>query len=102
MVTTDTLIWFVLACTVAVCVVSMLGVMSSVMRHQTQLHDLRSRVAQLQYSYTLQLARLHGHLDGIGAQEGEVGEVDILDDTGAVVTADELRPADAGGARRAA
>ena len=78
---TDTLIWIVLAGTGAVCIVSMLGVFSSVMRHETDLHNLRNRVAELQYRYSLQLARLHGHLE----DEEEVGEVDILDDDGQVI-----------------
>lgn len=80
MVTADGLIWIILAVTAAVCVVSMLGVFASVMRHETQLHDLRNRVASLQYSYTLQLARLHGHID---PADEEPGEVDVLEDDGA-------------------
>ncbi len=92
MVTPDTLIWMILAGTTVVCVLSMLGVFASVMRHQTELHDLRNRVAELQYRYTLQLARLHGHLD---AEEGEEGEVDILE-------ADSSLAADQGDPGRAA
>lgn len=84
MVTADGLIWIVLAVAIAVCVVSMLGVFASVMRHETQLHDLRNRVASLQYSYTLQLARLHGHID---PADEEPGAVDVLDDDGAPVEA---------------
>jgi hypothetical protein len=91
MVTTDTLIWLVLAATAAVCIVSMLGVFASVMYHETELHDLRNRVAELQYSYTLQLARLHGHI------EEEDGAVDIVEDTpagsaGAVEAAEAVEP----------
>lgn len=82
MLTTDTLIWLILGGTTVVCVLSVLGVFASVMRHQTDLHDLRNRVAELQYRYTLQLARLHGHIEG----EAEESEVDILDDQGNPVT----------------
>jgi hypothetical protein len=81
MLTTDTLIWMILSGTTVVCVLSMLGVFASVMRHQTDLHNLRNRVAELQYRYTLQLARLHGHIEA-EAEEIEVAEVDILDDQG--------------------
>tara|TARA_R110000782_G_scaffold54637_9_gene115515 strand:+ start:3839 stop:4144 length:306 start_codon:yes stop_codon:yes gene_type:complete len=101
MLPTESLIWIVLAGTGFVCVVSMLGVFSSIMRHETDLHNLRNRVAELQYSYSLQLARLHGHLD----HEDEVGEVDILDDDGSVIEAGEpvepLAPAGAPAARAA-
>lgn len=78
MLTTDTLIWIILAGTTVVCVLSMLGVFASVVRHQTDLHNLRNRVAELQYRYTLQLARLHGHVEA----EAEEGGVDILSDQG--------------------
>lgn len=78
MLTTDTLIWLILGGTTVVCVLSILGVFASVVRHQTDLHDLRNRVAELQYRYTLQLARLHGHVEA----EAESGGVDILDDQG--------------------
>lgn len=79
---TDTLIWVILGGTTAVCVVSMLGVFASIMRSQTQLHDLRNRVTALQYKYTLQLARLHGHID---APEPDEGGVDVLDAGGNVI-----------------
>lgn len=81
MITPDTFIWMILAGTTVVCVLSMLGVFASVMRHQTELHDLRNRVAELQYRYTLQLARLHGHID---AEEVEEGAVDILNTDGSL------------------
>lgn len=76
MLNTDTLIWLILGGTTVVCVLSILGVFASVAQHQTDLHDLRNRVAELQYRYTLQLARLHGHVEA----EPELGGVDILDD----------------------
>jgi hypothetical protein len=76
MLSTDTLIWMILAGTTVVCVLSILGVFASVVRHQTDLHDLRSRVAELQYGHNLQHARMHGHVDA----ESESGGVDILDD----------------------
>src|SRR5690606_27032828 len=78
MIGTDSLIWVILGVTTAVCVLSMLGVCSGVIRHETRLHDLRNRVAELQYRYTLQLARLHGHIE----DEAEEGEVDVLDAEG--------------------
>lgn len=80
MLSTDTLIWVILAATTAVCVVSMLGVFASVIRHETDLHNLRNRVTELRYSYTLQLARMHGHIE----EEEEVGAVDVLDEHGNV------------------
>ena len=98
MVTADGLIWIILAVTTVVCVVSMLGVFASVVRHETQLHDLRNRVASLQYSYTLQLARLHGHID---PADEEPGGVDVLDDDGAPAEAGPgpgLAVGEAGGA----
>lgn len=79
MLSTDTIIWIILAATGAVCVVSMLGVFASVLHHETELHDLRNRVAELRYSYTIQIARMHGHITD---EDGEEGEVDMLDDAG--------------------
>lgn len=79
MVTTDTLIWIILGITGVVCIVSMLGVFASIMSHETHLHDLRNRVAELQFKYTLQLARLHGH---VGAEDSDSDGVDILDESG--------------------
>lgn len=101
LITTDTMIWMILAATSAVCVVSMLGVFASVIRHETDLHDLRNRVTELRYSYTLQLARMHGH---IPEAEEELGEVDILDENGEIeaVEAVELDEAPAQGPARAA
>ncbi|RMH28556.1 MAG: hypothetical protein D6692_05205 [Planctomycetota bacterium] len=83
MVDTGTLLWLILGLTGTICVVSMLGVFSSVIRHETQLHDLRNRVSELHYEYALRLARLHGHID-----DDEEG-VDILDDNGAVMEVGE-------------
>lgn len=73
MLDTEALIWLILGGTGTVCVVSMLGVFASVMRHQTHLHDLRNRVSQLHYDYALRLARLQGQI------EDEEGEVDIIE-----------------------
>ncbi len=87
MLSTDTLIWLILGGTTVVCVLSMLGVFASVVRHQTDLHDLRNRVAELQYSYTLQLARLHGHIDA----ESDEGGVDIVDDSAPATPLGDLR-----------
>lgn len=100
MISTDTLIWVILAATTAVCVVSMLGVFASIIRHETDLHDLRNRVTELRYSYTLQLARMHGHI----TEEEEVGEVDVLDKNGEIeaVEAIELDDEPAPGPARAA
>lgn len=91
MLPTDTLIWIILTGTGAVCVISMLGVFASILRHETDLHDLRNRVAELRYRYSLQMARLHGQLE----EEDEIGEVDILDDDGAVIVpeGDEIQDA---------
>ena len=86
LITTDTLIWVILAATSAVCVVSMLGVFASVIRHETDLHDLRNRVTELRYSYTLQLARMHGQIE----EEEEIGAVDILDEDGNIETAEAV------------
>lgn len=83
MVTTDTLIWIILGTTGTVCVVSMLGVFASIMRHESHLHDLRNRVAELQFRYTVQLARLHGH---VGTDDSDSDGVDILDDSGRVMS----------------
>lgn len=77
MLSTDTIILAILAATGFVCVVSMLGVFASVMHHETELHDLRNRVAELRYSYTMQIARIHGHITD---EDAEPGEVDILDE----------------------
>jgi hypothetical protein len=78
MIGTETLIWIILAATVVVCVLSILGVFASIIRHETDLHDLRNRVSELQYRYTLQLARLHGHIE-----EEADGQVDIVEDDAA-------------------
>lgn len=83
MVDTGTLLWLILGLTGTICVISMLGVFSSVIRHETQLHDLRNRVSELHYQYALRLARLHGHID-----EDE-GEFDILDDEGGMIEVGE-------------
>lgn len=77
MLSTDAIIWMILAGTGFVCVVSMLGVFASVMHHETELHDLRNRVAELRYSYTMQIARMHGHITEDSADEGDV---DIVED----------------------
>lgn len=76
MIGTETLIWIILAATALVCVLSMLGVFASIIRHETDLHDLRNRVAELQFSYTLQLARLHGHIES----DESSSDVDIVED----------------------
>jgi hypothetical protein len=83
MVDTGTLLWLILGLSGTICVVSMLGVFSSVIRHETQLHDLRNRVSELHYEYALRLARLHGHIDD------DEGGVDILDENGAVMEVGE-------------
>lgn len=79
MLSTDAIIWMILAATGFVCVLSMLGVFASVMHHETELHDLRNRVAELRYSYTMQIARMHGH---ISEDDDEDGGVDIVEDAG--------------------
>lgn len=76
MIGTETLIWIILAATALVCVLSMLGVFASIIRHETDLHDLRNRVSELQFKYTLQLARLHGHIE----TEESDSDVDIVED----------------------
>lgn len=81
---TESLIWIILACTGTICVIAMLGIFANIMSYETQLHTLRNRVAELQYTYALRLARLHGHV-----KDDEVGEVDIVDDsTGEVLPID--------------
>ncbi|WP_420587950.1 hypothetical protein [Marivita sp.] len=88
---TESLIWIILACTGTICVISMLGVFANVMSYETQLHDLRNRVAELQYTYALRLARLHGHV-----KDDEVGQVDIVDEkTGKIVEPAQAQPAPA-------
>lgn len=76
MISTEGLIWIILAATALVCVLSMLGVFASIIRHETDLHDLRNRVAELQFKYTLQLARLHGHIEADEPQP----DVDIVEE----------------------
>lgn len=82
------LIWIVLGGAGGVSVLAMLGVFANIIRYESQLHDLRNRVADLQYGYALRLARLQGQ---VGDDEGEF---DIVDDEVSVAGKTEAPPAD--------
>lgn len=58
----------------AITVLAMMRVYANIVEHETDLHDLRNRIKQLQFERQLYLARLSGQ---IGPEEGEV---EILED----------------------
>jgi uncharacterized membrane protein (DUF106 family) len=74
MLSTPMLIIFVLCSTVTI--IAMLRVLTNIIEHETDLHDLRNRVKELQYQRELRNAQVQGK---IGVTQ-EIGEVEILDD----------------------
>jgi uncharacterized membrane protein (DUF106 family) len=58
----------------AITTLAMLSVFANVIQHETQLHDLRNRVKELQYNHAMYIARLSGAIP-------EEGEVEILSDS---------------------
>lgn len=80
------LLMFVLAS--AITVIAMLRVYANIIGHETDLHDLRNRVRQLQYDRQLYLARMQGQIS-------EESDVEIVEEPDAV-EAVELASAAAG------
>ncbi len=70
----NTVMLLVFAIASGLTVLAMLRVFTNIVEHETDLHDLRNRIKQLQFERQLYLARLHGHIGP------EIGEVEILDD----------------------
>ena len=68
---TAMLLMFVLAS--AITVIAMLRVYANIIGHETDLHDLRNRVRQLQYDRQLYLARMNGQIP-------EESDVDIIEE----------------------
>lgn len=62
---------FLLAC--GLTALAMMRVFTNIVDHQTELHDLRNQVKQLQYDQQLHLARIQGQID-------DEGDIEILDD----------------------
>lgn len=58
----------------AITVLAMMRVFTNIVEHETDLHDLRNRIKQLQFERQLYLARLHGHIG-----DEEEGEIEILE-----------------------
>lgn len=65
------LLMFMLAS--AITVIAMLRVYTNIIEHETDLHDLRNRVRQLQYERQLYLARIQGQIP-------EESDVDIIEE----------------------
>lgn len=72
---TAMLLLFVIAS--AVTVIAMLRVYTNIIEHETELHDLRNRVRQLQYDRQLHLARMHGQIP-------EESDVEIVSEPDAI------------------
>jgi len=62
----------------AVTVLAMLRVFTNIIEHETELHDLRTRVKQLQFDQQLYLARISGQIP-------EESSVEIIDDDPEIV-----------------
>lgn len=76
----------VLALIIAVAVLSSLHTLASLMRNEFHVHELKRNIARLQLRY---LASMQAEADG------ELGEVEILDDDGSVIEVDAADPMDA-------
>ena len=83
MVTLSTPMLIVLLVAGAITVISMLSVFANVIGHETQLHDLRNRVKDLQFQHAMYIATISGQIS-------KEGTVDILDEDGNV---EESEPA---------
>ncbi len=77
MVTLSTSMLVVLLVAGAITVISMLSVFANVIGHETQLHDLRNRVKDLQFQHAMYIATISGQIPREGA-------VEILDEDGNV------------------
>ena len=61
----------------AATVFAMMRVFTNIIEHETELHDLRNRIKQLQFEQQLYLARLHGQIS-------EEADVEIIEDDGPI------------------
>ena len=68
---TGMLIVFVFAS--AITVFAMMRVFTNIVEHETDLHDLRNRIKQLQFDRQLYMARIAGHI-------GPEDDVEIVED----------------------
>ena len=62
----------------AVTVIAMMRVLTNIIEHETDLHDLRNRVKELQYQRELRNAQIQGKI-GVSSGPGEVEIVEEID-----------------------
>ena len=73
MIPLSTAMLVILALSGTITVFAMMRVFTNIIEHETDLHDLRNRIKQLQFERQLYLARLSGHIP-------EEGDIEVLDD----------------------
>jgi predicted RNase H-related nuclease YkuK (DUF458 family) len=73
MIPLSTAMLVILALSGTITVFAMMRVFTNIIEHETDLHDLRNRIKQLQFERQLYLARLSGHIP-------EESDIEILND----------------------
>lgn len=73
-------VWMVLAIAIAMVVLAVLGILSSMIRHHDEALHLRAEVSRLRREYAERLSQL-GSMGKIDPSDLVAGDFDIVDDT---------------------